>query len=450
MHLSSQEVNYLIWRYFQEEGLELSGHALDREISASSGQGALVESYERGDLVRLLLRGLQLTEVELAAAKAVEENRNDTEQAEKPMDGITPATTVSEAVKPPAKSTDGLEPTKTLPAGSAVSFGGDLLALGTKDKDALILLPSGTELALKYASRASPDAHATAVAWTPTNEVVAVGTFSGSIRLWTADGALLKALPSSHSAPIVSLKFNPDGSSLASVDVTGGVSIWDIGEGIAKYTSERPEGQMLVEVEWIDELTLASTHPDGVPLGGVAIYKIGESLPTVRFRGHIRAVTILAFDKLSQLLASGGDDYVVNLWHARTPTPVRTLTHHRGPITALNWLPGPLGLALDGSKIASMLITGSADGSVGLWDLDATPPSLKWEIDFESAVTLVETNSTNNLIAVAGSDSVNIYTISPTECSLVGKCAYPGALSLAWHDRTLAIATNSTTVLFSV
>lgn len=440
----------MIWRYLQEEGLELSGHALDREISASTGKGPLVEKYERGDLVRLLLRGLQLTEVELEAAKAVEESRDEKEQAEKPMDGVTTEAAAPNAVDSATPSTDGLEPTKTLPAGSAVSFGGDLLAVGTKQNDALIIQPSGTELALKYATGASTDAHATALAWSPANQAIAVGAFSGSIRLWTADGALLKALPSTHAAPIVSLKYNSDGTLLASVDVTGAVSVWDIAEGVVKYTSERPEGQMLVEVEWIDELTLASTHPDGAPLGGVAIYKIGETLPTMRFRGHVRAVTILAFDQLSQLLASGGDDYVVNLWHARTPTPVRTLNHHRGPITALKWLQGPLGLALDGSKIASMLITGSADGTVCLWDLDSTPPSLKWEIDFESAVTLAETNSTHSLLAVSGSDFVNIYSISPTEFSLVGKCAFPGALSLAWHDRTLAIATSSTTVLFSV
>lgn len=458
MHLSSRELNYLIWRYLQEEGLELSSHALDREASAAQAKGALVDAYSRGDLVKLVIKGLQLSAVEAEAAAAVKAGNKaastpqPTVSASQAISSETPtAAPVAAAVANPSLATQGsIEPVKVLPSGSAVQFSGDTLALGTTDLDAVLYPAGGSEISLKYSAQSTPDANVTAIAWAPGAQTVAVGSFAGSTRIWTADGALLKALPTQNSAPVVTLKYNRDGSLLASVDVAGTLTVWDVAEGVPKHVSEQPDAVMLVEFEWIDERTFATTHPDGVPLGGVAVYKIGEPLPNVRFRGHIRAVSGLAFDQLSQLLASGGDDYVVNLWHARSPTPVRTLNHHHGPITALKWIPGPLGSALDGTKISSMLITASADGTACLWDLDATPPAAKWELDFNAAITLVEVNDAHTLLAVAGGDSVEIYRISPGEFTLVDRCAVSGTRALAWHDSTLAVATNSGTSLFNV
>lgn len=69
MSVSSQQLNYLIWRYLQESGFELSTYALQQESRANGLENELGEHIPMGALVSLVQKGIQLSEMEARVKK---------------------------------------------------------------------------------------------------------------------------------------------------------------------------------------------------------------------------------------------------------------------------------------------------------------------------------------------------------------------------------------------
>lgn len=64
MSVSSDEINYLIWRYLQEAGHELSAYALQRETSVDKLDDKFSEHISPGALVSIIQKGIRYMEVE--------------------------------------------------------------------------------------------------------------------------------------------------------------------------------------------------------------------------------------------------------------------------------------------------------------------------------------------------------------------------------------------------
>ncbi len=78
-----------------------------------------------------------------------------------------------------------------------------------------------------------------------------------------------------------------------------------------------------------------------------------------RLRGHIGAVTAIAFGPNERLLASGGTDAKVCLWDTFTGKRIHVLNGHAGKVNCVVFSP-------DGKRLAS----GSADRNVIIWDTE--------------------------------------------------------------------------------
>ncbi|KAI3402923.2 hypothetical protein KGF56_004384 [Candida oxycetoniae] len=93
MSLTSKELNYLIWRYFQESGYDLSAYTFDRQSQCSKYEDNLneqiLEKIQPGCLVDLVQKGILYTIVETEALDASEYTflgslvRNDLENLQK-------------------------------------------------------------------------------------------------------------------------------------------------------------------------------------------------------------------------------------------------------------------------------------------------------------------------------------------------------------------------------
>ena len=87
----------------------------------------------------------------------------------------------------------------------------------------------------------------------------------------------------------------------------------------------------------------------------------------ITFKAHDTDVNVISWNKLTMyMLASGGDDGHMKVWDLRTLSqtassadPVANFTHHKAPITSIEWCPYE----------ASMLSTTSSDDTLGIWDL---------------------------------------------------------------------------------
>lgn len=76
---------------------------------------------------------------------------------------------------------------------------------------------------------------------------------------------------------------------------------------------------------------------------------------------------ILSLSSWESMIASGHSDGIIRIWDARVsegPMVRSTLTGHLGWVSSLSWLP-----ALEKSVSVPLLLSGSYDGTIRLWDL---------------------------------------------------------------------------------
>jgi ribosome assembly protein RRB1 len=77
---------------------------------------------------------------------------------------------------------------------------------------------------------------------------------------------------------------------------------------------------------------------------------------------HESDINVISWNKTDPLIASGGDDGVLNVWDLRqfqSKKPVATFKHHTNHITTVEWNPND----------STVLATGGDDDQIALWDL---------------------------------------------------------------------------------
>lgn len=411
VRLSSQEVNYLVWKYLQKEGLALSSAALEEEVHASNLKG---ERFSQSDLVTLLLKGLQLQDLESVNPlnKAEFEPKADVLTREgNDGYGVTPATTISGS------------------ATAVAHLSSETVAIGFSTGKTIIL--EGIESTPKLSLEAgATDGQVTVISSGPT---LAVGHYSGSIKIWDSLGQLMRVLDL-HRAPIICLSWSPDGQLLASADCNNFIAIWNPATGeLKRRMSIAPE--LLTSLEWIDTRTYAV-----VQASSLAVFKVDNDVPIVQFLGHSKPISCLSFDKPSQLLASGGEDAVIQIWHARSQTPLRTLNIHSGPITLMKWVPGPVEESLDAAKISSRLLSAGVDGKIAFWDLN-NPSQPLWVIERLNAVMLLEFSPNYDYFAAGtASELVFFSTVDMDTPHRLGSCSIRGLQDLSWVGTLAAVS----------
>lgn len=192
-----------------------------------------------------------------------------------------------------------------------------------------------------------PDAHSSwtrKVAVSSDGKHVATGGNDRVVRLWTAEGKLLREL-AGHKGYVFSLVFHPDGKSLLSGDQLGIVRQWEVASG--KQTREL-------------DLTVLHTRKEN-------------------FLAHVGGVRTLAFNDSAKLLACGGmtnaksnsfcpgDPLVVliDFETGKEKLQLKPSQKADGPINSLRFLP-------DGTLAG--VGEGASGASLAFWQTDKSLP----------------------------------------------------------------------------
>ncbi|KIJ59908.1 hypothetical protein HYDPIDRAFT_99857 [Hydnomerulius pinastri MD-312] len=206
------------------------------------------------------------------------------------------------------------------------------------------------------------------VSWSALNVVgVALGE---STYLWNAESGTVSHLGDAPGDTYVaSVDFSGDGAYLGVGLGTGAIELWDVGSGTKLRTmapsSDAASGGQVASLSWFSHV-LTSGHSSGT------IHHHDVRVPrhlVASLHGHTGEVCGLRWSAGGEVLASGGNDNVVNLWDGRggdvgggnaRGAPKWTKRNHTAAVKALSFSPWSPLLASGG---------GTSDTCIHIWNI---------------------------------------------------------------------------------
>ncbi|AMD18751.1 HBL151Wp [Eremothecium sinecaudum] len=397
MSITSEELNYLIWRYLQEAGHEVSALALQEETRLLEFDEMFKEHIPIGTLVNLVQKGILYTESELLVRYDGEVAPVDKEHYEKDFTLVQalevdkqrfPELVASgrfalardseenkeHEVKAEDEQKEGedsfiktLQCIQTFPPGFVSQWNPknpSMFAWGQKDSSAAVVLyreDQGTwdiqeKFILTHPTTSDKPNEVTCMEWSPSGESLLTGVENGELRLWSAQGKLQNIL-SYHMAPVVCIKWNPDQTHVLTCDVDNVTIVWNALSGTALQRFNFKEADMSeslgVDITWIDQDKFAIPGLQG----SIMIFNIGVNKPMGKLMGHTKTLTTLSYNESNKLLLSASDDLTLRVWRGGNINSAHVFYGHSQSITYAQWVNDDI------------IISTSMDSTVCLWSL---------------------------------------------------------------------------------
>lgn len=398
--MTSEELNYLIWRYLQESGNAVSALALQDETKVLEFDNKYKHLIPIGTLVNLVQKGILYTESELLVGSDGSIRKEDAERYAKDFN-LVQALQVDEQKFPEihAKgrfalenedqnrdrqeqvseqqdkelSNDGFVKTlkEFLRLDEVVSCKWNpvnqrILACGGRDSVVTVLtmdasnqnINSKIELRHPFAPSSSAGKmtnEITCLSWSPKGDEIVTGVENGELRLWNTEGKLQNIF-NFHRSPIVAIEWNENATRFITTDVENITILWNAITGTALQHFElRDQLSMIeslgVDVEWIEDDKFVIPGPQG----SLMVYQMDENKPLGKLLGHRGAISVLEFNSRNRMLLSASDDHTLRIWRGGSCNSSNSFYGHSQSILAASWI--------DEDKV----ISASMDGSVRVW-----------------------------------------------------------------------------------
>ncbi|KAA1475472.1 U4/U6 snRNP-specific spliceosomal protein [Dentipellis sp. KUC8613] len=200
------------------------------------------------------------------------------------------------------------------------------------------------------------------VRFSPNNEMLATGSWSGSVKLWNVPACTPIRTLRGHSDrvggvawhPQATLTQSPDAVNLASGAGDTCVNLWSL-------NSETPLATMKGHQ---DRVCRVAFHPSGDYVASASfdttwrLWDVTTSKELLLQEGHSKEVYAVEFQDDGALVASAGLDAIGRVWDLRTGRTAMVLDGHVQGILSLSFSP-------NGYQIA----TGAADDTIRIWDM---------------------------------------------------------------------------------
>lgn len=195
-----------------------------------------------------------------------------------------------------------------------------------------------------------------AVIATAGSEPQTVGKEKGTVRLHAvmSGTAALATLP--HPARVHGVAWSPDGRRLVTGCADGIVREWDPATA-ALLGSHSGHGD---DVNWVAWSKISGRVASASSDGSVRIWNPSRGWSSVELHGPVGQVWETAFSTDGSRIAGVGADGCLHLWHAESGRHLLALDGHDGPLWSVAFSP-------DGRHV----LTGSDDGTARVWGLSA-------------------------------------------------------------------------------
>jgi WD40 repeat protein len=282
-------------------------------------------------------------------------------------------------------------PAEVLPSAIqiALRFSPDGRTLATGDSvEGTILWDTATGHLISRLSN-SPTA-VEAVAFSPTEPLLAVTSTSGDTQLWELPSdrhtTTLSSEDHTELGHVIDIAFSPTDPTLATVGEDGTIRLWNInGNALSAHPLTALHGLAISP----DGTTLATGNAEGT----VTLWNTTTHHQTAVLTGHTGAITSVAFSPDGHALASASADHTAVMWNLATQA--RTVTFRE---------PGPVQEVLF-SRNGRVLAMGTSDGTIDIREVATgaaavSPPASVLVITALAGLALGPDGQT---VAVAGS-----------------------------------------------
>jgi WD40 repeat protein len=242
----------------------------------------------------------------------------------------------------------------------ALSQDGQYLAIGDQEGRLLVWQPHSGRLMQVLQDGLMPQVRA--LAFSPAVDLLALGTETGSIGLWSLSGRYQRDTLLEQGPPILSLDISPDGRCLVAANAHGQVTLWDLASGEMRGEWHRHRGAIHQVTFGPQGQTLLSSGDDQ----RAWLWSLTEATDAVEFQAgpmvQLRTAGFIADpqwpDRPPQPVVAGYDEQTLTLWHVETGRSLWAVPIHGQSILAM---------ALD--PHGQHLTCSYQDFSVALWNL---------------------------------------------------------------------------------
>lgn len=192
------------------------------------------------------------------------------------------------------------------------------------------------------------------VAWHPSGDMVATGSYDSTVRLWDVETSTCIGVLEGHTGSVTCVAFDRAGARLASGSFDQTMRIWDVASRRSVRIFEGHE-EMVSSVAWSpSERYIATGSQDNTG----RIWDVSSGAAHLVLTGHRGWVRSVEWHPSEQRILTGSYDGTAGVWNVRDGMRSDTLEGHDGPVPAVVWTE-------DGSEA----LTASEDGTIQLWNM---------------------------------------------------------------------------------